>query len=63
MDINREILGLLGLALFAFALGLGAALYLLPRRADPDGYIGGAAARGSRTARRRRRARQGRGRE
>ncbi|MFY9658716.1 MAG: ATP-binding protein [Methylocystis sp.] len=39
MDINREILGLLGLALFAFALGLGAALYILPRRADPDGYI------------------------
>jgi len=39
MDVNREILGLLGLALFAFALGLGAALYILPRRADPDGYI------------------------
>jgi signal transduction histidine kinase/CheY-like chemotaxis protein len=39
MDINREILGLLGLALFAFALGLGAALYLLPRRADPDGHM------------------------
>jgi len=38
MDVSREILGLLGLALFAFALGLGAALYLLPRRADPDGY-------------------------
>jgi len=39
MDMNREILGLLGLALFAFALGLAAALYLLPRRADPDGYM------------------------
>ena len=38
MDVSREILGLLGLALFAFALGLGAALYLLPRRADPEGY-------------------------
>jgi signal transduction histidine kinase len=38
MDLDREILGLLGLALFAFALGLGAALYLLPRRGDPDGH-------------------------
>ncbi len=37
MEMDRQILGLLGLALLAFALGLGAALYLLPRRADPDG--------------------------
>ena len=39
MDLDRQILGLLGLALFAFALGLGAALYMLPRRAGPDGHM------------------------
>ncbi|ARN81927.1 ATP-binding protein [Methylocystis bryophila] len=37
MEMDREILGLLGLALFAFALGLGAALYLLPGRGDSGG--------------------------
>ncbi len=37
MEMDRQILGLLGLSLLAFALGLGAALYLLPRRGDSDG--------------------------
>ena len=41
MDLDRQILGPLGLALFAFALGLGAALYMLPRRAGPDGHLEG----------------------
>jgi signal transduction histidine kinase/CheY-like chemotaxis protein len=36
MDIGRDITGLLGLALIAFALGLGAALYLLPRLGAAD---------------------------
>jgi len=39
MELDREILGLLGLALLAFAMGLGAALYLLPRRANADSHM------------------------